>query len=204
MLWNTSAAEWQVCVRWWDGNDQIVAFPTFGSGSEEGAHGLLVEAVNQAKVVGSGQRGGGFRINEFGQVVVPTGLGGASSARCVGQCLGSMTFEDPDGERFDLSDGGMEVGDVWTKPVVAFRYVVHDNNTISFEHHPDSTTSERIRLPGPRPEIANVARAIRHESGFAVFVNDRGVVLVKCPPDWEARYVGTVDLDTWFDEEVCP
>ena len=193
-----------MCVRWWDGDEQFTAWPRLATSYEREEHRSLVEAVNSLKVQHSGQGGGAFRINEYGQVIVPTGMGGAGSAFCPGRVNGAITFEHPDGYIFDLCGRNAAIGDVWDKPVVAFRYIVRNDDTISFESHPDSLTREWHRLPSPQPSFASAARSVRGQQGFALFVNDQGAAVVKCAPNWTARYVGEIDLGDWFDEECCP
>lgn len=202
VLWNTTDGEWQLCVRWWERRDQNIGWAAPRSQAEREATRGLVTSVNQLKRTHSGQEGGGFRINEFGQAIVPTGAGGAASAFCAGVATGALRFKHPDGGTFDLTSDGASPGDDWTRPVVALRYTIHQNDTPSFEHSPDSHTRERIRLQSPQA-IGPVARSVRGQDVFALLVNDQGEAVVKCPPDWQARYVGRIDLANWFEEETC-
>lgn len=202
ILWNAGEREWQVCVRWWEGYDQLVGWLDPQNQGELIAARNLVESVNQLKNTYSGQQGGAFRINEFRQVIVPTGMGGAASAFCVGTTRGVMTFEHPSEGAFDLTGDGLSAGDLWGKPVVALRYTIHEDDTVSFEHSPGADTRERQRVR-TKQALAGSARRIRGQAGFAFLVNDLGEAVVKCPPDWQARYVGHIDFDNWFEEETC-
>jgi len=114
-----------------------------------------------------------------------------------------MSFDHPDGYVFDLCGEGARIGEVWERPVVALRYTVRNNDRVSFEHQPDNLMKEVKWLPQPQREFAAVARSVRGQQGFAVFVNDQGAAVVKCPPNWTVKYVGQVDLDHWFEEESC-
>jgi hypothetical protein len=113
-----------------------------------------------------------------------------------------MTFEHPSGGTFELTGRGLAAGDPWGKPVVALRYTIHEDDTVSFEHSPDADTRERQRVK-TKQALAGSARLIRGQAGFAVLVNDQGEAVVKCPPNWHAKYVGHIDFDSWFKEEVC-
>ena len=172
------------------------------SQAERQASSHLVQSINQLKIVYSGRAGGAFRINEFGQVIVPTGVGGAASAYCAGVATGTLTFEYPDGGTFELTGNGLSPGDNWTRPVVALRYTIHADDTLSFEHSPDTNTRERLRL-GTKQSLASTARLVRGQTVFALLVNDQRAALVKCPPEWQAKYCCCISLDAWFQEEVC-
>lgn len=161
--------------------------------------------INAVKIAHSktGQRGGKFRVNEFGQVIVPTEAGGIDSAWCVGTVTGWFDFKDPvTGRLFDLRGATLKPGDEWARPLVGLRYTVRGDGTITFESHFAPDSRERLILRNPSSQLLAAGR--RHRGGgYQLVVNDQRVAVAMNEAGDGAHFIGHVDYSTWFSKEPC-
>lgn len=170
------------------------------------AHTALVDAINAVKRTYSdkSQNGGKFRVNEFGQVIVPTEAGGIDSAWCVGQVTGWFDFKDPETEQlFDLRATGYQPGRKWDKPLVGLRYTVRADGSITFESHFEPDSRERVFLRTPSPTLLAAGRRVR-TGGYRLIVNDQRVALAMDESAGSAHFIGLIDDSSWFSKEPCP
>jgi hypothetical protein len=176
----------------------------------------LVEAVNAAKVQLCGAPGGGFAINEFGQVIVPTS--DMSRERLlVGEITGRLLFDNPfDGGIVDLGDdcdedeNRLKPGATWQKPYLGLIYHLSAGSKIyCWREQTESSWSEE--LPRQDNDLIHALRKIRRTGAVRFVVNPWRIVLTKKAPEtdwqpdvedeWEPVYVGRIERSYWFTKE---
>lgn len=205
VLFDHTFGEWSVCTRFPRGSYELTAWIGLVGATDWKAHTTLVKAVNEVKRKHSaGARPGGkFRVNEFGQVIVPTEAGGINSAWCVGQVTGWFDFKDPEsGRLFDLRGGGYRPADPWEKPLIGLRYTMRSDGTITFESHFEPDSRERLVLRTPSPTLMAVGRRLR-SGGYRMVVNDQRVALAMDETGVRANFIGVVNDANWFQKESC-
>lgn len=206
VLLDNAFGEWSVCSRFHRGGSELTAWIGLVGSGDWKAHTNLVDMINIVKQKHStrSQRGGKFRVNEFGQVIVPTEAGGIDSAWCVGQVKGWFDFKDPETNRlFDLRPGSLRPGDAWQKPLIGLRYTVRADGTVTFESQFEPDSRERLILRTPSPTL--IAAGRRHRAGgYRLVVNDQRAALAMNESGDAARFIGTVNDAYWFNEEPCP
>ena len=170
----------------------------------------LTEAVNKAKKYMSPKRGGSFIINEFGQVIVPLKSGEYGDRLLVGEVDGVLFFENPllSGEKIDLSDdSGLQVGDLWEKPYIGFKYHLSAASGI---YYYDYNQDRAYYLMEQDKELIGKLRKIRRCGSVGFVVNHHGIVLTKIPEgeydsendeQWQPIYIGRINYNLWFKKE---
>jgi hypothetical protein len=170
----------------------------------------LTEAVTAAKRQLGGTGGGSFQINEFGQVLVPAS-DNSGRRLLIGEVSEAICFQDPftDNGLVDLSDvGTLRCGDPWPKPYVGIPHNLSGRSKIYFYRmNQDGGASDYPRTQDE--ELIRALRTIRRSGAARFIVNPAGVVLTKRPPEsgwsaeeqWEAVFVGRINLSRWFDKE---
>lgn len=166
----------------------------------------LVEAVNMAKKRMSGGVGGSFCINEFGQIIVPSGYGDGNRL-LVGEVDGVIIFEDDSGNVIDLSDDeSLKTGDYWNKPYVGMQYNLSKGSKI-YHYLKDSQRSDY--LPVQDEDLVSRLRKVRRYGAVRFIVNPYGLVLTKVTEgeysryeeNWVSVYVGKINKKLWFRKE---
>ena len=162
----------------------------------------LVSAVNNLKEQKAGQRGGGFIINEFGQVIVPY-FGMNDYPYLVGTCDGSLYFEDPwdDDDMLTLNVSGYSHGDKWDLPYLGIKYNLSNNDKIYFIEQ-SHIGQDFIYLDKNYISLVKLLRKIRPFGGATFIVNTYGHIVMKkkiSTKNWEAIYVAKLDYDKWYD-----
>jgi hypothetical protein len=167
----------------------------------------LAMAVNRGKRLLGGPDGGSFAINEFGQVLVPSSVGGGRAA-LVGEWDGALEFADPlRGGTFDLAPGKPLVnGDLWELPYLGIPYHLSSRGEIYFWDEDACGGAKRLP-PMQDCELIEALRALRPYGPVRFVVGSGGLVLTKVPAvprwsEWEARYVGRINYARWFAKEV--
>ncbi|HEY0969824.1 MAG TPA: hypothetical protein VGE02_02480 [Gemmatimonadales bacterium] len=170
----------------------------------------LAAAVSAAKRR-AGSPGGSFAINEYGQVLVPTGDG---EERCmiVGEWHGPLRFHDSfsDDATFDLCDvRRLSAGAPWNRPYVGIPYKLGADGRIGFVRG-DGWSARTIYPVRQDRELAAAIARLRGSSGARFLVAPSGIVLTKVPPTrrpsadqetWSSVYVGRIDFRKWFTKE---
>ena len=164
----------------------------------------MAQAINRVKLQRTGQPGGSFIINEFGQVLCP--VADESFERFyVGDCRGAITFVDPDGNDFTLDDdAGLQPGDDWKLPYLGMPFNLSGRNRIYFQQK-NGVESECIYAPVNDQSLIHSLRAVRPYGGVRFIVNPHGIVLTKVNEghaDWNPKYVGRINLAHWFAKEL--
>lgn len=168
----------------------------------------MVNRVKQGLPDREGREGGAFYINEFFDVLVPDGRGGACF--WAGTYDRLLEFEDPDiGLRVSPEpDEDVVPGDDWRGPHVGIPYVLNAGATdIRFEkvHGRQRTTVLLSDFHGAAKARELASRLGRHKgmSGGRIFINERCHFFapVDSQGDWEYRYLGALDEDPWFPPE---
>lgn len=169
----------------------------------------LVEAVNEAKISISGNPGGIFVINEFGQVVAPSSWGDVKRL-LVGEVEGVLLFENPsDGSIIDLSDDtGLQISDLWEKPYIGVKYNLNRSSNIYYYSY-CSEQNKSEYLPKQDDELIKKLRKVRRYGAVRFIVNQHGIVLTKIPEGeyckdedkWIPVYVGRINYNLWFKKE---
>ena len=167
----------------------------------------LTESVNKAKKIMANIPGGAFVINEFGQVIVPSGDGNGKRL-LVGEVDGVMLLENPlDGSFIDLSDDEeLQVGDVWEKPYLGVKYNLSKRSNI---YYYDKTRDKVIYPVIQDKTLISKLRKVRRYGSARFIVNQHGIVLTKIPEgeyrenddQWKSVYVGRINYNLWFKKE---
>lgn len=166
----------------------------------------LVKAVNKVKVRISGEEGGAFVINEFGQVIVPS-IWGNRERFLVGEVEGVLLFEDPYSGDIDLSDDtGLQSGDICEKPYIGVQYNLRRDSNICYY---DRKLGNIEYPPEQDRELIKKLRKVRRYGAAAFIVNQYGLVLTKIPEGeyredddkWVPVYVGRINYNLWFRKE---
>lgn len=167
----------------------------------------LTEAVVGVKERLTGHGGGGFRINEFGQVIVP--IANSPIRYLVGEVEGRMTLENPFKTPPFLNlwdDHDLQPGSLWRRPNIGIEYHLSRWNEVYFWRVGD--TSEFKEVPPCQDEdLIGYIRAVRPWGGVRIRVNEYGIILTKAPPKssgdpWQPVYVGRINPGKWFRKET--
>jgi hypothetical protein len=127
-------------VRWIDGRFQTVVYWNHGDTTavclavDTPDTRALTNAVLRGKRLLSGNEGGSYQINEFGQVLVPSSSGDGRRVM-VGEITGSLQFHNPynAGQIFTLADDdGLAVGDHWSLPYVGMPFNLSKRSQIYY------------------------------------------------------------------------
>jgi hypothetical protein len=172
-------------------------------------HPELVEMVNAVKLAVAGTPNGPFYINEYGQVIVPTG----PDARyyVAGEYEESVEFEFEgnilSGRGVDLTGRAFEPGDEWTGPHPGIPYVLEAGGAdIRYESEPREHVTKKVKLssfvgaPAAR-EIAQRIHAVKGWQGGRFYVNEWREIFapVGRPGGLTYIYVGHLEIDDpWF------
>lgn len=189
----------KVDLIWQDGVDTITCPAKMTRDLER-----LAEEINAVKRRSTGQAGGAFAINEYGQVITPV-ADGSWERYYVGDCVGEMVFIGPDDEEFTLlGDGALKCGDDWDLPYVGIPYNLSWDDKIHFKMTEGTDTEWQY----PARQDGNLIRAIRSVRGSGrgvrFVVNPHGLVLTKRESgsfDWQAKYVGRINFECWFPKQ---
>ena len=196
--------------RWWPTVDWTVGYETAQCPmvDVDGAADLA-DAVNRGKRFLRGSAGGTFLVNEYGQVLVPSQSGDGNVAM-VGECAGSMTFQDLLMGRglCDLTDDqGLMSGAKWELPYIGIVHQLSQRNEIYFWHQ-GRAGSWKVTPRAQDGALVNALRGIRPHGAVRFIATFGGLILTKVPiggwksPRWEPRFVGRVDYKRWFPKEV--
>jgi hypothetical protein len=173
---------------------------------KNGTAAAVAAAVNDGKAALGGAPGGVFLVDEYGRVLVPSSGGAAGGVAVVGECTGPMCFENPfDGGDFDLyDDTRLRGGDVWDRPYVGVQYQLSKQDELYFW---DESFAGALKLtpPGQDSGLVEKLRRIRPYGAVRFLLGPGGVAITKVQTgaySWEPRYVGRLDLRTWFPKEV--
>ena len=165
-------------------------------------HPVLVEMVNAVKVDINGQPRGVFYINEFHDVLVPDGEGGAYYA---GNYSGNLEFKlDGGGVLRPDAPAGLSAGRPWPGPRVGIRHtLMAGGNDIRFVVKSGrSTTEVWLSDHVGQDAAAQTARRIAQfigNGGGRFYVNERGEMFAPPRADGTAAtYLGSLDESAWF------
>lgn len=172
--------------------------------TSEGDASRLAEAVNLGKAAQRVAPGGAFLVDEYGRVLVPGGHATDHSVYVVGECSGSLQFENPfdPGTVFDLyDDTGLEIGDAWNRPYVGVQYQLSKYDELYFWEE-NQGGAQKLTPPAQDGALVEELRGIRPYGAVRFLLGPGGVVVTKVPPLWEPRYAGRLNLATWFAKEA--
>lgn len=199
-----SDGRWRPVVDWVV-NDTTAECPMVAS---DGA-AALAAAVNAGKAFLSGERGGSFLINERGQILVPAFSPNDYRVAIVGECSGSLKFENSTVGRgvFDLADdSGLSVGGVWDRPYVGVPHQLSSRGELYFWKEDAAGGEKMLPLAQDRAQIGAL-RQLRSYGPVRFVAAYGGFALTKVPlgdwprQRWEPRYVGRIDSRKWFRKE---
>lgn len=165
---------------------------------------LLVKAIIAAKRLSDGCAGS-FIVNEFGQVIVPSG-----GTRYLVGCLKKLPlFENPflPEDPVDLADTScLQSGDQWKLPYVGVPYHLHRASKIYF-YQVDGDGGRPIFAPKQDTGLIKAIRTIRPKGPVRFIVNPAGLVLTKkdnglgSEESWQPVFVGSIVPSLWFEQE---
>jgi mRNA-degrading endonuclease RelE of RelBE toxin-antitoxin system len=168
------------------------------------AHSELVEMVNEAKRAGGGTAGGGFFINEYRHVLVPTQSGKTLYA---GRYTRDLEFEFDGTLISPVAPPDIGPGDVWPGPHVGMKYTLAAGaNDIRYDELTPRGTIKTVCLSdycqnGEADELLRRLRRIK-PSGGALYINEARELFA--PVDrgdgYERRYIGHLGRHPWFPE----
>ena len=194
---------WWPVVEWARGDEAAIC-PLVDDGDGAG----LANAVNAGKAAHGGGSGGSFLIDEYGRVLVPVG-NGSGTVIVVGECSGPLRFENSfePGTVFDLyGDDGISAGDPWDRPYAGLRHQLSKSSELYFWQE-DALGGRKLIPPAQDQRLVGLLRRVRPYGAVRFLTGPGGVVITKVavsrePERWEPRYVGRIDLSSWFEKEV--
>jgi hypothetical protein len=168
-------------------------------------HTELVHLVNAAKRHGGGsQDGGGFIINEYRHVLVPTQSGDVLHA---GTYTRDLEFEFEGRLISPVAPPDIRPGDEWPGPHVGVRYTLAaDATDIRYDIETTRGTRRSVKLTAYHSEASLAGlllmfRAVKPRGG-AVYVNEARETFA--PVDdgggYKRRYIGHLGDKPWFPE----
>ena len=117
--------------------------------ASNGEHGDLIAMVNAVKTTMGDAPNGPFYINEYGQMLVPTGPSAAYYLAGEYEACLRFDFEGNvlSGEGVGLDGRALEPGDVWTGPHPGIPYVLRaGGGDIYYESAPRLDVTRKVRL----------------------------------------------------------
>lgn len=185
---------------------------TYGAGDNERAllttdeHPELVEMVNAAKKFGgAAQEGGGFVINEYRHVIVPTPKG----AMLAGHYTRDLEFTFNGKVISPVAPKGIKPGAIWPGPHVGIRYTLAAGaKDIRYERDTARGTKHRVSLTDlfdaeELEALLQICKAVK-PSGGAIYINEARELFapVEDGAVWRRRYIGHLGKRPWFPEPV--
>ena len=171
-------------------------------------HPELGEMVNAIKLRLGQPPNGAFYINEYRQVIVPTGA--SDSYFYAGRYEEPLQFEMEgrvlSGDAIDMNGRPLKPGAIWHGPHPGIPYMLMaGRDDIRYKTRPRPQVEKTIRLSkaiGPS-RAAAVARSIREVKGFLggrFYVNEFRTIFapVSDGREWRYVYIGQLDMDSWF------
>jgi len=167
-------------------------------------HDELVALVNEAKRRGgSSQGGGGFLINEYRHVLVPTQ---ANEVVLAGTYTRDLEFTFNDSLISPVAKSGIKAGDVWPGPHVGIKYTLAASATDIRYEKAESGVQKSILLSSfhSREELAellSMCRAVKPDGG-AIYINEARELFapVEHGEAYERVYIGHLGNKPWFPE----
>ncbi len=169
----------------------------------------LADAIGQAKRQFNGAEGGCFVINEWGQVIIPSGAGDRRRY-FVGVLEGSWSLVAPDDSSSIVSldeDDGLACGDPWPWPYVGIPYHLSKSGRLYFVHRAPGRDIVEY-APRQYTGLIRAIREVRRWGAVKFIVNPFGLVLTKQPnrddwneEHWDPVYVGRLNYQYWFAKE---
>ena len=199
-------------VRWAAGEMKVTLVYRHPNGEQwlasTGEHPDLIKLVNDVKITVSDTPGGPFYINEYHQVLVPTGP--RATYYLAGEYNGLLEFVFEQhvlsGDARSLSGDRLAPGDQWEGPHPGVPYVLTaNNNDISYEISPRPNVTKRVLLSNEvgaqrAREIARQVFEFKGSSG-RFYVNEFAQMFApvgsKLPVEYV--YIGGLDISAgWF------
>lgn len=171
------------------------------------AHPDLIELVNEAKRRGGGsQGGGGFLINEYRYVLVPTRSGQVLYA---GVYTSDLEFVFEKTLISPVAPTSIRPGDIWPGPHVGVRYTLAAGaKDIRYEEETARGTIRDVSLSEQHTSSAiasllQMCRAIK-PAGGAVYINEAREIFapVDDGTSYRRRYIGHLGGRPWFKEPI--
>lgn len=159
--------EAKYAVRWVDGSLQASLVYRHPNGEEWLAatsdHPELINRVNAIKLEATDTQGGPFYVNEFHQVLVPTGP--SATYYLAGEYDGRLEFVFEgsvlSGDARALDGSRLAPGDEWEGPHPGIPYILTAKNDICYEVNPRPNVTKRILLS--EAVGASRARQLAHQ-----------------------------------------
>lgn len=166
-------------------------------------HDQLVEMVNDVKAeLSEGRVGGRFYINEFLDVLVPDGEGGAYWA---GKYEVPLEFDLEGTLVSPIAPAGLEPGDVWPGPHVGVRHTLKaGGQDIEFMQKSGRVQrqvllSDQVGASAAR-DLAQRLASIKGPSGGRIYINEACNFFAPMNESNPADFIflGSLDEDAWF------
>ena len=163
----------------------------------------MARAVNDLKEQHTRHRGGSFVINEYGYVIVPENA--TFQHYLVGYLddYDALEFTNPmNGQSFSLN-AEMDLDERWIGPYLGMRYNLRGGDDRIY-YNDDGDEQVLLDPALNDPALVRNLRHVKRTGPASFIVNLHGIVLTKQEqPDhtWAPKYVGRIDLDSWFTEE---
>jgi mRNA-degrading endonuclease RelE of RelBE toxin-antitoxin system len=168
-------------------------------------HAELAAMVNEAKRRGgASQKGGGFIINEYRHLLVPTQSDGVLFA---GVYTRDLEFEFEKTLISPVAPPTINRGDVWPGPHVGIKYTLAAGaSDVRYEEETPRGTLRRVCLQdhhasGDLSDVLEMCRSVKPNGG-AIYVNEARELFA--PVDdgkgYKRRYIGHLGAKPWFPE----
>ena len=161
----------------------------------------LVKMVNQIKVQVAGAPGGAFYVNEYGDVLVPDGVGGWYFA---GNYDKRLEFAFNGGVLTSRAAPGLEPGDVWEGPHPGIRHTLCAGGAdVKYESKNGARTTEvrlsdQVGAGAARATAARIA-AVKGSSGGRFYINEAAELFAPvAAQNYDFLYIGHLEDSSWF------
>jgi len=174
-------------------------------------HPKLVEMVDNIKTEVSGFSGGPFYINEFRQVIVPSGK--PITYYYAGEYHEDLEFVVDDytltGKPQKLNGDELYPGDKWDGPHPGIPYILEaGGRDVRYEYKINDVRTRRVKLSkrvgiDKALETAKIIATVKGQEGGRFYINEHRVMFtpVENNHGWEYIYIGTLkDEDPWFEK----
>lgn len=191
----------QITVEWKDDDLDYHCPVMMGTQETE-----MADVINKTKQRSTGQRGGSFVINEFGQILCPVGYPSFDRYH-IGNCTGAFKIKSPLklGKFFTLDAAAdLKAGDDWNAPYLGIKYNLRDRDDAIYFAREDEAGKTHLLPPKNDLQLVHKLRSLRRRGPVSFVVNMHGIALTRVSigdDKWKTKFVGRIDYNCWFDEE---
>lgn len=164
-------------------------------------HANLVARINQIKLEATGSRGGGFYIDEWSRVLVPT----VGFKWYFGGTYGrALRFRYRDIDLQPCPPDGIHPGESWQGPRVGIPYKLTEDDVWRWCLSPsyDRQDETRLSVHIGKPQARKLAQRLVSAKGRTgrIYINQCKAFFapIESASGWYYRFLGSLDADRWF------